>query len=449
MAEQCCSEFARALSDLGVQERFHKLLDELCNGEAEFLRDIEEDDLKGKVDAEGGTIAAPVARGILRKLRAPAPTTSVAAVTTVPPPLFSAPPVVSETTVSRPFVAPVTVALQPPSPPPSVSSTTVSRPLVASVTLDPPPPPPAFESATSVAPKELESKSCSGCGQYRHHNAQCSEIQSLSDQWSAWLTGGRLEYHQRKRERAIRRSQAAALKAARSPKSRRWSDLSDGSDDEDELDETRDSEIYHAFVSCSLCKRSQSGILGPRFQCIHCRDFNVCLDCEPRLLESHNPIHIFRVKLESDFGCAAGMLLPEGTRVRISPLDGLGGVVGPLQHRYQWQDGRQRWFDFDADTNDAISTASARGQDIARVIIKDQAYDIDLKNMEQVNDLSGRRRPMRKVVESEAETDGENMQRVFLDAGGEVVVRAADLEPVVRSREGAERLLVQMLSRGG
>lgn len=57
------------LNTLSIEVRFHDLLSDLCGGEADYLADISTGDLEGRSDATGNTIAAPVARGIVRKLQ--------------------------------------------------------------------------------------------------------------------------------------------------------------------------------------------------------------------------------------------------------------------------------------------------------------------------------------------------------------------------------------------
>jgi len=72
MAAPCNSAhaaFEAELLQFNIEERFHALLAELCNGECGYLSDIEAEDLIGRKDANGSAIAAPVARGLIRKLR--------------------------------------------------------------------------------------------------------------------------------------------------------------------------------------------------------------------------------------------------------------------------------------------------------------------------------------------------------------------------------------------
>ena len=62
-------DLSDALSRLDIEKRFHRMLVELCDGEPDYLRDIEPEDVVDRVCADGRSIAAPVARGLVRKLR--------------------------------------------------------------------------------------------------------------------------------------------------------------------------------------------------------------------------------------------------------------------------------------------------------------------------------------------------------------------------------------------
>merc|ERR1719433_1769900 len=62
------NSLSTALSERGINAKYHALLSELSNGEVGYLADITTDDLQGRQDAEGSTLTAPVARGLLRML---------------------------------------------------------------------------------------------------------------------------------------------------------------------------------------------------------------------------------------------------------------------------------------------------------------------------------------------------------------------------------------------
>lgn len=70
----------------------------------------------------------------------------------------------------------------------------------------------------------------------------------------------------------------------------------------------------HAFINCDLCGSSDGrGIIGPRFRCLHCPDFNVCLACEPQLASAHAQGHVLRSFSKQNL---SGLQLPVDTAVR-------------------------------------------------------------------------------------------------------------------------------------
>jgi hypothetical protein len=98
--------------------------------------------------------------------------------------------------------------------------------------------------------------------------------------------------------------------------------------------------VFHAFTDCSLC--GCSGISGLRFRCLHCKCFDVCGECEPRLADLHDADHVFQILYENDFRYP---WLPRGTRVRVvrsgdkvpisltRSVDSLEGQVGKIVAR--------------------------------------------------------------------------------------------------------------------
>ena len=71
-AKSCPNEetdIARILVDAGIQESYHAIIVGLCQGSAEYLVDIEASDLQGLSSSDARVITAPVARGIVRKLK--------------------------------------------------------------------------------------------------------------------------------------------------------------------------------------------------------------------------------------------------------------------------------------------------------------------------------------------------------------------------------------------
>mmetsp|Transcript_85256 Transcript_85256/g.239794 ORF Transcript_85256/g.239794 Transcript_85256/m.239794 type:complete len:419 (+) Transcript_85256:55-1311(+) len=79
-------KLSTVLSRYGIQPRYHKVIEDLCGGQADFLSDILPSDLDGRIDDEGSTITGPVARGLIRKLQEGG---GVAAEASVPPPAAS------------------------------------------------------------------------------------------------------------------------------------------------------------------------------------------------------------------------------------------------------------------------------------------------------------------------------------------------------------------------
>merc|ERR1740121_1043426 len=76
--------------------------------------------------------------------------------------------------------------------------------------------------------------------------------------------------------------------------------------------------VRHLFAECGLCGSGGKCILGPRFRCIHCQNFSVCMKCETRLAEEHEEGHVFQIMFEDEVDWSkTGVVLPKGTRARI------------------------------------------------------------------------------------------------------------------------------------
>jgi hypothetical protein len=75
--------------------------------------------------------------------------------------------------------------------------------------------------------------------------------------------------------------------------------------------------IFHPGIDCAVC---QQKILGPRLRCIHCENFEVCIDCEDQL-DNHDLSHVFEIFYKSDFDWSS-VRLPRGWPVRIVRKDG-------------------------------------------------------------------------------------------------------------------------------
>jgi len=72
MDSQLPNPFTALLLATGVQPRFCPALEEICSGDVNCLLRITADDFAGRCDGDGKAIPAPVVKGIIRKLQAPA-----------------------------------------------------------------------------------------------------------------------------------------------------------------------------------------------------------------------------------------------------------------------------------------------------------------------------------------------------------------------------------------
>lgn len=57
--------------------------------------------------------------------------------------------------------------------------------------------------------------------------------------------------------------------------------------------------LRHAFCKCSVCDKE---IVGPRFRCIHCYDYNLCVNCDhtPETV-GHTDEHVFDILFKPDY----------------------------------------------------------------------------------------------------------------------------------------------------
>lgn len=211
---------------------------------------------------------------------------------------------------------------------------------------------------------------CTKCRQTPYHfHADCGRVQPLREQWLAWISGGREDYHGKARIAAENdcRNQALFDSIARHNEleaDERWKaancrlcpsckrpiskvegcdsmvcgrayhggDQQPGCGREFNWREAepyiaharrrdlpslpssrmRGRGVFHPFAACSLC--GTQGLAGLRFKCIHCKDFEVCSSCESRMANLHEADHVFEIFFESEFRCP---WLPRGTKVRI------------------------------------------------------------------------------------------------------------------------------------
>lgn len=188
--------------------------------------------------------------------------------------------------------------------------------------------------------------SCTGCGDSYHHHAKCEEVPGLRTRWTDWVDGRGRSAYRRLRCKAVNEA-ATQMRALREAASQPELDLSA---------EPRASAraparalarkrrllaarakfikgegVRHLFTQCAICKSRGQCIVGPRFRCIHCPTYDVCLKCERRLSRVHDTTHVFQVMFECAFDWAqTGVQLPAGTRARLRqhPLDKESGPAG-------------------------------------------------------------------------------------------------------------------------
>lgn len=225
----------------------------------------------------------------------------------------------------------------------------------------------------------------------------------------------------------------------------------------------------HPFVDCCVCGSNGKGIVGPRFRCIHCKSFDVCINCEKHLAELHEPGHVFEVLLESDF-CWSTVPLPLRTKVHVvrsgdslphslpphttdQSLEGCCGKVtwsswaeassteAPVD--YQWQSDSGSWHTFDAHINVALGENARAGQRITSFIVNGTKFNVDLQRRVQIN-METRKARMVRTVPQAAETEGEHVHAKYwleLDGGSTVLLSAVHLAPVLTCRQEAEELI--------
>lgn len=208
-----------------------------------------------------------------------------------------------------------------------------------------------------------------------HYHGHCEHQQALRERWLHWLERDRLHFHETSRQADDYDERVAAMRAAMArhaeleqdelwkeahcrlcPICRRPIEKTEGCDQmvcgqnahggnvqpgcgcsfkwseaapyknesqsqplpEMSVDEIRcrGKATLHAFMNCDLCGSSDGrGIIGPRFRCLHCPDFNVCLGCEPQLASAHAQGHVFEVLFEAEFVWSS-LQLPLDTAVR-------------------------------------------------------------------------------------------------------------------------------------
>ncbi|CAE7197438.1 hsdl2 [Symbiodinium natans] len=229
---------------------------------------------------------------------------------------------------------------------------------------------------------------CTTCRQPYHYAVDCCDVQALRDQWLQWVSHGRSVYNQTKAqheefERQKRALQEATERHAELKRDEEWKQTNcrecpqcrrvvqkiDGCNsmvcgqdahggnlqqgcghrfqwnkarayqaapDSRQLPllnvadvRVRGSGVRHPFCRCSRCKEC---IVGPRFRCIHCPDYNLCASCDGDASGAgrHPASHVFQILFKPEYDLRA--YLPVGSRVVIADGSVFQGFEGEVQH---------------------------------------------------------------------------------------------------------------------
>lgn len=174
---------------------------------------------------------------------------------------------------------------------------------------------------------------CTGCGlSPYHYHVRCVDVQPIRARWLMWLRGGRESYRtlQRRTGRAVATQQQALRQAAAVPaESQLGAQTAQVLASNTRVPKARmraigGRAVRHLFTECAFCEGGKH-IVGPRFRCIHCPSFSVCLKCEPRLLKEHQEGHAFEIMFEDEIDWSnIGVPLSRGIRARIRRHRGVG-----------------------------------------------------------------------------------------------------------------------------
>lgn len=200
---------------------------------------------------------------------------------------------------------------------------------------------------------------CTSCGVTPYHyHGKCEEVRVLRARWLAWLQGGREAYKglQKKGQRSAITQQRALKEAMEHMESQQ------SQPQEPELQapalagtaapaakltaaqaarvaRTKGSAlsghgVRHLSVKCSLCRSGDREILGPRFRCLHCKNFNVCLKCEAKVATEHPEGHVFEIMFEDDIHWdKIDVQLPRGIRARLRQRLAEGSEEHPVDEQ--------------------------------------------------------------------------------------------------------------------
>mmetsp|Transcript_150233 Transcript_150233/g.482796 ORF Transcript_150233/g.482796 Transcript_150233/m.482796 type:complete len:365 (+) Transcript_150233:189-1283(+) len=195
---------------------------------------------------------------------------------------------------------------------------------------------------------------CSRCRQPYHFAVECEEVQRLRMEWHSWIKTGRARWNRRdakgikdtfrlhaieeaiERHKELDRDEAWKGEHCRiCPHCSRIVEKIDGCNamrcgvDADEggnqqngcgnrfqwdlaecykpvigrapclepearkISAARGKDVRHDYFKCDLC---QSEIVGPRFRCVHCKAFNICVSCDRDRLSAEHPLsHVFQI----------------------------------------------------------------------------------------------------------------------------------------------------------
>lgn len=229
---------------------------------------------------------------------------------------------------------------------------------------------------------------CTQCRQPYHYAVDCQDVQALRDQWLQWVSHGRAVYNETRAQHAEFERQKQALEEAAArhvelkhdeewkqancrecPRCRRVVQKIDGCNSmvcgEDthggnrqqgcghrfqwdkarayqaapdsrplpRLDvqdvKVRGAGIRHPFCRCSRCRQD---IVGPRFRCIHCPDYNLCASCDSdaAVAQDHPASHVFQILFQPEYDLRAH--LPVGSRIVIADGSERQGFEATVQH---------------------------------------------------------------------------------------------------------------------
>eukprot|EP00930_Biecheleria_cincta_P042750 TRINITY_DN29412_c1_g2_i1.p1 TRINITY_DN29412_c1_g2~~TRINITY_DN29412_c1_g2_i1.p1 ORF type:complete len:786 (+),score=157.94 TRINITY_DN29412_c1_g2_i1:80-2359(+) len=176
---------------------------------------------------------------------------------------------------------------------------------------------------------------CTSCGVTPYHyHGNCEEVRVLRARWLAWLQGGREAYKglQKRGQRSAMTQQRALKEALEHMESQQ----SPAHEPEMHAPAAKLSAaqaarvarakcsalsghgVRHLLAKCNLCRSGDREILGPRFRCLHCRNFNVCQKCETKVASEHPEGHVFQVMFEDDIDWdKIDVQLPRGIRARL------------------------------------------------------------------------------------------------------------------------------------